>query len=1015
MKRTFVALIFALPALLWTNLSAQQTENQDNPVNDAHDLYIKDHFVPARYAYTKLIAAENLLLEYNADNEFYKSSSAAEVQHNDADRLLEDFLEEHPQSTRTNRAWLQLGHLYFRNNSYRSALEAYNNVSTGDMNQEERAEFTFKRGYSLFKSDDLDKAANLFAQVKDKQTKYTGPANYYYAHIMYEKGNYETALRDFQKLKNDETFKSVVPYYIIQIYYVQGRYDEMLAMAEPYLKGTKNKRTNEMLRLVADVHYRNGNFKEAIKYMEDYAQLNKSKMTREDHYMLAFAYYSAGEYSKAIPEFQYVTTGNDSLTQNSWFHLGDSYLKTDQKKFASNAFNSAWKVPVKTRLTEEALFNYAKLSIELSNSPYNEAIKALQQYLAEYPASKRKDEAYTYLANLYLVTKNYDQALASLELVKNRSSSQNNIYQKVTYFRGIEHFNNEQYFESIALFKKSLENKIDPKITQGALLWQGEAYYRLGQYEVARNYYRDFIKVGQGHPAYDAAQYNLAYSYFKLKDYPQAQKSFNSFINSRPTDQRLTNDARLRMADSYLMMKQYREASNLYEQVGSAKSSDADYALYSKAIITGVLGDNNQKAASLQRLVTDYPKSPFADDARFELGKTYLALRKNNEALTSFQKVISDYPRSSLVKDALLNTGLIYYNTDRDKQALETLKKVVDDYPSTPASREALAVIRNIYVDMNNVDEYVEYTEDVPFANVTRSEQDSLTFVAAESKYMSGDCQKALPGLRSYIQKFPDGSFSLNAHYYAADCESRSGNLAEALKSYEAIVARPKNSYTENAARKAAEIFYSQKDYSKALLMYQKLEENAETKENLMEAIVGQMRCNYFVSNHAQTIQYAQRVLEMDQIPGHLAAESNLLIGRSSVILRRPEQARQAFNETVNLSKSEAGAEALYNLAQIAFDMKDYTTAENNAFKLSSDYPAYHYWLAKGFILLSDIYVIQGNTFQAKQTLQSIIDNYEGQDLKQEAMSKLKKIEQDEKANPMKSTETEDEEGIIIK
>lgn len=1014
MKRKSVVAIIALTTLLSFQLSAQHTANQDNPVIDAHDLYLKEHYNPARFSYAKLARAEDLLIEYSPDFDYYRSSSAAELQHGDADKQLNEFLEEHPQSTRTGRAWLQLGHLHFRNNSFRSALEAYNNVSSGDLNQEERAEFTFKRGYSHFKSDDLDKALNLFSQVKDKQTKYTGPANYYYAHIMYEKGNYENALRDFKKLQNDETFKSVVPYYIIQIYYVQGKYDEMLALAEPYLKGTKNKRTNEMLRLVADVHYRKGNFKEAIRYMEDYAQTSKSKMTREDHYMLAFAYYSTGDYNKAIPEFQNVTTGNDSLSQNAWYHLGDSYLKTDQKKFASNAFSSAWKVPVKTDLTEESLFNYAKLSIELSNSPYNEAIKALQQYLSEYPNSRRKDEAYTYLANLYLVTKNYDQALASLELVKNRSASQNSIYQKVTYFRAIELFNSEKYYEAIALFKKSLENKIDQKITQGALLWQGEAYYRLGQYEVARNYYRDFIKVGQGHPAYDAAQYNLAYSYFKIKDYPQAQKSFNAFLNSGPRDQRLVNDARLRMADSYLMMKQYREASNLYEQVGSSRTADADYALYSKAIITGVMGDNNQKAASLQKLLADYPKSPFADDARFELGKTYLALRKNNEALTAFQKVISDYPRSSLVRDALLNAGLIYYNTDRDKQAIETLKKVVDDYPSTPAAREALAVIKNIYVDMNEVDKYVEYAEDVPFASVTKSEQDSLTFIAAESKYMSGDCDKALPGLRSYLQKFPEGGFSLNAHYYKADCESRSGNTAEALKSYEEILSRPKNNYTENSALKASDILYRQKDYAKALVMYQKLEENAETKENLTQAVIGQMRCNYFTTNFAQAIQSAQRVLELE-VPVAIEAESNLIIGRSSMILRRPEQARTAFTQTVSLSRGEHGAEALFSLAQISFDMKDYTSAENQVFKLSSDYPAYHFWLAKGFILLSDVYVIQGNTFQAKQTLQSIIDNYEGEDMRQEAMKKLKQIEQNEKSNTSRSRGEDADEEIIIK
>jgi TolA-binding protein len=416
----------------------------------------------------------------------------------------------------------------------------------------------------------------------------------------------------------------------------------------------------------------------------------------------------------------------------------------------------------------------------------------------------------------------------------------------------------------------------------------------------------------------------------------------------------------------------------------------------------------------LQKLLNDHPKSPFADDARFEIGKTYLAMKKNNEAMTAFQKVVSDYPRSSLVKDALLNTGLIYYNTNRDQLALETLKKVVKDYPSTAASREALVVIKTIYVDMNRVDEYVNYASDIPFANVSRTEQDSLTFIAAENSYMSGDCDKSLPGLKSYLQKFPNGSFSLNAHYYKADCETRSGKNDDALRSYEEIISRPRNNYTENAALKASSILYKMKAYERALVMYQKLEENAENKANLTEAIVGQMRANFEVGNYAQAITFAQRVLTMDQIPTSLAAEANLLTGRASTILRRTEQARTAFTKTLELSQGEPGAEALYSLALIAFDMRDYTTAENNIFKLSSDFPSYQYWLARGFILLSDIYVVQGNTFQAKQTLQSIIDNYEGNDIRQEAINKLKAIDQPAKGKRPGSSD-EAEESIIIK
>ena len=42
--------------------------------------------------------------------------------------------------------------------------------------------------------------------------------------------------------------------------------------------------------------------------------------------------------------------------------------------------------------------------------------------------------------------------------------------------------------------------------------------------------------------------------------------------------------------------------------------------------------------------------------------------------------------------------------------------------------------------------------------------------------------------------------------------------------------------------------------------------------------------------------------------------------------------------------------------------------------------PSHDYWVAKSFILLADNYVAMKDTFQAKSTLQSVIDNYEGKD-----------------------------------
>jgi len=452
MKRSILVILTSLSLAGYSPVIAQHTVSNQHPQVDkssATDLFAKEKYGAARQVYAGIIPSEMLLVAYDAEKEYGIAASAAEMQHGDAAYLLNKFLSDYPENTRTNRAWFQLGNLNFRNNKYSDALSAYDKVNTYDMNTEENAEYTFKKGYCYFKKNDFDQAAELFYGIKDQQTKYTGPATYYYAHIMYASGKYETALRDFEKLRDDETFKKVIPYYIIQIYYLQGRYDEMLEMSQPYLKGQRNKRTNEILRLAADVNYRKGNYAKAIELMEEYRKINRNKASREESYALGFSYYKTMDYAKAIPEFQTVATGEDSLAQNAYYHLGDCYLKTDQKQFASNSFLSAWKVPVKSDLAEDALFNYAKLSIELSYNPYNEAIKALQQYLTEYPDSPRRDEAYTYLANLYMVTKNYKEALLTLENIKKRNNSQNAIYQKISYFRGIELFNDNQYFDAI--------------------------------------------------------------------------------------------------------------------------------------------------------------------------------------------------------------------------------------------------------------------------------------------------------------------------------------------------------------------------------------------------------------------------------------------------------------------------------------------------------------------------------------------------------------------------------------
>jgi len=56
--------------------------------------------------------------------------------------------------------------------------------------------------------------------------------------------------------------------------------------------------------------------------------------------------------------------------------------------------------------------------------------------------------------------------------------------------------------------------------------------------------------------------------------------------------------------------------------------------------------------------------------------------------------------------------------------------------------------------------------------------------------------------------------------------------------------------------------------------------------------------------------------------------------------------------------------------------------------------PTHDYWVAKSFLLLADTYLVLKDEFQAKSTLESVIENYENKndDILPEAKKRLDKI-----------------------
>jgi len=439
-------------------------------------------------------------------------------------------------------------------------------------------------------------------------------------------------------------------------------------------------------------------------------------------------------------------------------------------------------------------------------------------------------------------------------------------------------------------------------------------------------------------------------------------------------------------------MKQYDNAIEYYDKGIKMQALDVDYGLYQKALALGVLQRYDEKVIALNKILNGFPNSSLYGKALYELGNTYLIMNNNEKALLSYKRLIKERPTSSYSVKARLKSGLIYYNGGQNEIALATFKKVVSSFPGTPESKEALSSIRNIYIDMNRAEDYFAYAASLSFANVTPSEQDSVMYITAENQYLDGNTSGAITSLANYLEKFPEGAYKMNAEFYLAECLYSQDKKDESLKYYKNVLTAPRSEFTETALYKAATISYANEDYAGAAPLFARLEEITEKPGLLTDSRYWQMKSYLYLKDYENALASANRLLSSEKLDDNIKLDALMIKAKAFLSAGELALAEKTFNDIVKISQGEKGAEAKYNVAEIEFILKNNTESEKLVFELVNNYSNSDYWVAKGFILLGDIYTEAGNLFQAKQTFQSIIDNYDGEDLRDIAKKKLNKI-----------------------
>lgn len=961
--------------------------------NRAIELYKDKQYQAAQILFDK-VKTKTHNQEVEADCAYYIANCAIRLNQMGADVLVEAFVEDYPTSTKTNQAYIEVAHYYFDEGNYPKSLEWFDKADSNSMSQTDKEKYNFQKGYAYFTAKNNKEATKYFNMVVNSKT-FGSQAKYYLGYMSYETDDYKSANEYFEQVSDQDKYKEKMGYFQADMNFKLGNFQKAIDLGEAQMPKSRADEKSELSKIIGESYFNLKKYDKALPYLLDYKG-KKGKWNNTDFYQLGYAYYQQKDYENAIAQFNKIIEGNDAVAQNAYYHLAESYLKTDKKQQALNAFKTASEMEFDAKIQEDAYLNYAKLSYEIGN-PYQSVPEIMNAYLAKYPNSSYKQEINTLLISSYITSKNYKEALSLLE--KNKSPENKLAYQKVTFYRGLELYTDGDFKGAYSLFKKSIAENKDAKFSARAIFWKGETEYNLDQFEEAKLSFLQFLNATEAAttPEYKNANYNLAYAYFKLKEYDNAIKYFGDFTTSQKEDRIRLTDAYLRLADCNFISAKYWPAMDAYNKVIDMKSVDADYAAFQKGISYGFVNKPDKKIEDLEKFAKAYATSQYADDALYELGNTYVNQNQDSNAITTYDKLINNYKSSSYVAKAILKQGLIYYNGNKEEQALVKFKKVVAEYPNSPESLEAVSTARLIYVDNGKVDEYADWVKTLSFVEVSNADLDNDTYESAEKQYLQNNAKQAISGFTSYVSKFPNGLHALKANFYLAQLYFADNLENNAIKHYEFVISKPRNEFTEQALARLCQVHLKAKNYDSAIPVLQRLETEAEFPQNTTYAQSNLMKSYYEKEDFANAVVYVDKVLKNDKIEDRIKSDAQIIVARSAIKTNDEAKAKEAYDKLNKIAKGELKAEALYYDAYFKNKEGKFDASNKVVEKIAVDYSGYKYFGSKALIIMAKNYFSLEDSFQATEILQSVIDNFtEFEDVTAEAQKELDFIKAEE-------------------
>lgn len=525
-----------------------------------------------------------------------------------------------------------------------------------------------------------------------------------------------------------------------------------------------------ILKNIAVSSYNMKNYRYALGILKDISQKENDPLV---YLYSGYTAYLLKEYGQAEKSF-YKLLDFSEYREVALEYLSDIYLTTkDEENFLETARQLRNINPDKAYdllgwyFFEKGDYKNATKSFKDS---YMKAVSAYN--INDLDTAKTllngKDDERSKFLNAYIFLKENKIDL-SRQILGSIKDGQGALSEKAFYLYAFTYFSEGKFETSLSEFKKFLDKYRDENddFVKKARLRIADCYYNLGETDLARKIYGEFITKYIGTKDGIDASYNLLVLETREGN-TDIKKMIEGFIARYP-EYPLIPLLNVELADIYSQENSYDQAEKIYTELLNKDTKESQVALYKLGQVYYKKGDYDKAKKTLSEYINRYPGSDNLFNVKLLLGQTLEKQNRVEEALSVYSQIEYSDDIKFRIAELLL----------KKKEYGKAISYLNDLYRRHPENKILALYLGMAYNYLKQVDKATDY-----LLEATKSQDPKI---ASEGYYHLGlifkdkDINRALNSFLNsiYLSGYLDTT-NINSRFEASEILIMAGKRKEA-------------------------------------------------------------------------------------------------------------------------------------------------------------------------------------------------------------------------------------------